>query len=204
MALQNNRSISVLPVEDNPAHSSDPPNTAVPDPQEDSFWTTPGARKTLQFKEFKNGLLVEEEVDLGNVTSSFSTPAAPFKSSAPQSAPAGSPLQEEAIPEDAVPEEFSTLEDTFDRTLGAHVSTLENTGQADDRISRQQHVQCLPQSAPSRTSEPSTPVVNIARLSSSSTAESTGLTQSAKKIRITNDVERIVVCDDKNFERYLI
>lgn len=165
------------------------------DPQEDSFWTTPGG-KTLQFKEFKNELLVEEEVDLGNVTSSFLTPTAPFKSPAPQSAPAGSPFQEEEIPEDAAPEEFSTLEDTFDRTLGAHVNTLENTGQADGRISRQQPVQSLPRSAPSRTSEPSTPVVNIAQLSSSSTAEKTGLTQSAKKIRITNDVERIVVCGD--------
>jgi hypothetical protein len=189
--LQNKRSISVLPVEDNPANSPEPPNTAVPDPQEDSFWTTPGARKTLQFKEFKNELLVEEEVDLGNVTSSFLTPAAPFKSSASHSASAGPPIQGE-VPEDAIPEEFSALEDTFDRTLGAHVSALEDTRQVDDRTIRQQPVQRLPRSAPPRTSEPSTPIVNIEQLTSSSTPENTGLTPSAKKIRITNDVERII------------
>lgn len=195
MALQNNRSIPVPPVEGNLSNSPDPPHTAVSDPQEDSFWTTPGARKTLQFK---NELLVDEDVDLGNVTSSFSTPAVPLKSSAPRSAPAGSPFQEEGPSEDA-PEDFSTLEDTFDRTLGAHVSTPENPGQAGDRIIKQQPVQPLPRSAPPRTSEPSTPVVNIEQLTSSSTTENSGLTHSAKKIRITNDVERIVVCDDKSF-----
>ena len=165
---------------------------AVSDPQEDSFWTTPGARKTLQFK---NELLVDEDVDLGNVTSSFSTPAVLPKSSASRSVPAGSPFQEEGPSEDA-PEDFSTLEDTFDRTLGAHVSTPENAGQSDDRMIKQQPVQPSPRSAPPRTSEPSTPVVNAERLTSSSTAENSGLTHSAKKIRITNDVERIVVCDD--------
>jgi hypothetical protein len=173
----------------------------VSDPLEDSFWTTPGARKTLQFK---SELLVDEYVDLGNVTPSFSTPAVPLKSSAPRSVPAGSPLLEEGPTEDAVPEDFSTLEDTFDRTLGAHVSTLEITGQADGRIIKQQPVQPLPQSAPPQTSEPSTPVVNIQQLTSSSTAENSGLTHSAKKIRITNDVERIVVRGDKNYEPILI
>ena len=194
MALQNNRSIPVPPVEGNLSNSPDPPHTAASDPQEDSFWTTPGARKTLQFK---NELLVDEDVDLGNVTSSFATPAVPLKSSAPRSAPAGSPFPEEGPSEDA-PEDFSTLEDTFDRTLGAHVSTPENAGQSDDRIIKQP-VQPLPRSAPTRTSEPSTPVVNVEQLTSSSTTENSGLTHSAKKIRITNDVERIVVCDDKSF-----
>jgi hypothetical protein len=152
-----------------------------------------------------NEFLVDENVDLGNVTSSFATPVAPLKSSTPSSAPAGSPFQEEGgLTEDAVPESFSTLEDTFDRTLGAHVSILENTGQADDRIIRHRPVQPLPRSAPPRTSEPSTPVSNTEQLTSSSTAENSGLTHSAKKIRITNDVERIVVCDDKNRKRNLI
>lgn len=169
------------------------------DPQEDSFWTTPGAGKTLQFK---NELLVEEDVDLGNVTSSFSTPAPPLKSSAPRTAPAGSPLEEEGPTEDAVPEDFSTLEDTFDRTPGAHVITLENTGQSDDRIVKDPLVQPLPPSASTGTSSPSTPVVNKEQPTPSSTAEKSGLTNSAKKIRITNDVERIVVCDNKFFERH--
>ncbi len=201
MALQNNRSIPI-PVEGNPANYPEPPHTAVSDPQEDSFWTTPGPRKTLQFK---NELLTNEEVDLENVTSSFSTPAPPLKSSATRTATAGLPTQEEGGPtEDAVPDDFSTLEDTFDRTPGAHVITLENTGQADDRIVEDQPAQPLPPSASLRTSEPSTPIVNNEQLPSSSIAETSVLTHSAKRIRITNDVERIVVCDNKVCERYLI
>ncbi|KAN0111494.1 hypothetical protein V8E52_008517 [Russula decolorans] len=188
LALQNNRSIPV-PVEDNPTNSPEPTRPAVSDPQEDSFWRTPGAGKTLQFK---NELLVDEDVDLGNVTSSFSTPAPPLKSPAPRTAPAGSPIEEEGSTEDAVPEDFSTLEDTFDRTPGAHVITLEDTGQADDRIVKDPLVQPLPPSASARTSSPSTPVVNKEQPTSSSTAEKAGLTHSAKKIRITNNVERIV------------
>ena len=200
LALQNSRSIPI-PVEDNPANSPEPARPAVSDPQEDSFWTTPGAGKTLQFK---NELLVDEDVDLGNVTSSFSTPAPPLDSSAPRTAPAGSPIEEEGPTEDAVPEDFSTLEDTFDRTPGAHVIALENTGQADDRIVKDPLIQPSPPSASARTSSPSTPVVNKEQPTSSSTAEKSGLTHSAKKIRITNDVERIVVCDNKIFERHLI
>lgn len=198
MALQNNRPIPV-PVEDNPANSSEPARPEVSDPQEDSFWATPGAGKTLQFK---NELLVDEDVDLGNVTSSFSTPAPTLKSSAPRTAPAGSPLEEAA--EDAVPEDFSTLEDTFDRTPVAHVITLENTGQVDDRMVKDPPVQPLPPSASPRTNSPSTPVVNKGQPTLSSTAEKSGLTLSAKKIRITNDLERIVVCDDKIIERHPI
>lgn len=200
MALQNNRSVPI-PVEDNPANSPEPARPAVSDPQEDSFWATPGAGKTLQFK---NELLVDEDVDLGNVTSSFLTPAPPLNSSAPHTAPAGSPLEEESPTEDTVPEDFSTLEDTFDRTPGAHVITLESTEQADDRIVKDPLIQALPRSASARTSSPSTPVTNKEQPTSSSTAEKSGLTRSAKKIRITDDVERIVVCDNKKFGRHLI
>ena len=164
------------------------------DPQEDSFWTTPGAGKTLQFK---NELLVDEDVDLGNVTSSFSTPAPPLKSPAPRTAPAGSSIEEEGPTEDAVPEDFSTLEDTFDRTPGAHVIALENTGQTDDRVVKDPLVEPLPPSVSARTSSPSTPIVNKDGPTSSSTVEKSCLTNSAKKIRITKDVERVVVCDDK-------
>lgn len=199
-ALQNNRSVPV-PVEENHANSPEAARTAVSDPQEDSFWTTPGAGKTLQFK---NELLVNEDVDLGDVTSSFSTPAPPLKSSAPRTAPACSPLEEEGPTEDAVPEDFSTLEDTFDRTPGAHVITLENTGEANDQIVKGPPIQPLPPSASARTSSPSTPVIHREQLTSFSTAEKSGLTHSAKKIRITNSVENIVVRDNEIFEHYPI
>lgn len=198
MTLQNNRSIPI-PAQDNPADFTEPVRPELPDPQEDSFWATPGAGKTLQFK---NELLVDEDVDLGNVTSSFSTPAPPLKSSAPRAAPAGSPLEEEGPTEDAVPEDSSALEDTFDRTPGAHVITLENTGRADDRILKDPPIQPLPPSASAPTSSPSTPVVNKEQSTASSTVEKSGLTHSAKKIRVTNDVERIIVCDNINFERH--
>jgi hypothetical protein len=200
LALQNNRSIPIR-AEDNPVNSPEPARPAVSDPQEDSFWATPGAGKTLQFK---NELLVDEDVDLGNVTSSFLTPAPPLNSSAPQTAPAGSPLEEEGPTEDAVPEDFSTSEDTFDRTPGAHVITLESTEQADDRIVKDPLIQPLPRSASARTSSPSSPVANKEQPTPPSTAEKSSLTRSAKKIRITEDVEHIVVCDNENFERHPI
>jgi hypothetical protein len=197
MALQNNRSVPVAPVEDNSANSPGPPNTAASDPQEDSFWTTPGARRTLQFK---NELLVDEDVDLGNVTASFATPVVPLKSSASGSVPTDFPLQEQGPTDDLVPEDLSTLEDTFDRTTGAHDSNLEIAGQVDDQSINVKHrpVQPSPRSVPPPSSEPSTPVVSTGKLTSSTTGDP-GHTHSAKKIRVTSDVERIVVCHDKNY-----
>ncbi|KAI0305424.1 hypothetical protein B0F90DRAFT_1058118 [Multifurca ochricompacta] len=49
-ALQNNRVVAFAPMETKPSGSPEFLNSAAPDPQEDSFWTTPGARRTLQFK----------------------------------------------------------------------------------------------------------------------------------------------------------
>ncbi|KAI9511149.1 hypothetical protein F5148DRAFT_1173011 [Russula earlei] len=185
VALQNSRSVLVAPVEDRTANSPGP-NAAVSDPQEDSFWTTPGGRRTLQFK---NELLVYEDVDLRNVTSSFPSPA-PFD---PRSAPIDSPLQQEEGPtDDTIPEDLSNLEDTFDRTSEAHDSNFETIGQAGNQTTKVKgHTnQPLPLSGPPPTSEPSTPVVSREQVTSSFTMENH--THSAKKIRITNDMERIV------------
>jgi hypothetical protein len=173
----------------------------VSEPQEDSFWTTPGARKTLQFK---NELLVDEEVDLEDVTSSFLSPVAPFKSSAPRRAHTDSPFQEEAGPtEDTIPEDSSTLEDTFDRTCGAYDSNLESAEDVDDPTTnvKSQPIQPLLRPVPSSTREPSTPTINREQGALPSTAENAGHTHSAKKIRVTNDVERIVVRDNQNCKR---
>ena len=197
MALQNNLSVPVARDEDNSAKSAEAPNTAVPDPKEDSFWTTPGVGKTLQFKD---ELLVNEDVDLGNVTSSFSTPIVPFRPSAPRNLPTDSPFQEEGPTDDMSHEDPSTLEDTFDSPAGAQGSGLETTGQLSDRTNSTKHPPSRPspRSVPPPGSEPSTPVASTGQLTSSSTTENPGHTHSAKKIRVTSDVERIVVCHDKN------
>ena len=197
MALQNNPSAPIARDEDKSANSPEAPNTAVSDPKEDSFWTTPGVGKTLQFKD---ELLVNEDVDLGNVTSSFSTPIVPFRSSALRSLPTNSPFQEEGPTDDLAHEDLSTLEDTFDRPAGAQDSRLEITGQVSDRTYSAKHPpsQSSPRSVPPPGSEPSTPVASTGQLTSSSTTENLGHTHSAKKIRVTSDVERIVVCHDKN------
>jgi len=117
----------------------------------------------------------------------------PLKASKPLGVPTDSPFQHDRGPTDTMSEDFSALEDTFDRTTGAHDTNPERTGQVDHQIKAKHHpAQPLPQSVPLPTSEPSTPVVNTELLPSSSTAESLGHTHSAKKVRITNDVERIV------------
>ena len=196
MALHDNRSLPIAPVSDDSANTPGPPNATAPDPQEDSFWTTPGARRTLQFK---NELLVDEDVDLGNVTSSFSTPVVPFNSSALRSVPTELPLQEEGATDDMAPEDLSTLEDTFDRESGARDSSIDIAEQVDGRTIgvKYRPVQPSPLSAPPPSSEPSTPVASTGQLTSSSAAENLGHTHSAKKIRVTRDVERIVVCRHK-------
>lgn len=169
------------------------------DPQEDTFWTTPGARRTLQFR---NELLVDEDIDIGNVTSSFSSPVVPFKSSAPLSTPTESPIHEEAPTKD--PEDSSTLQDTFDRATGAHDGNPENAEQVDDQTISQPVQPLSPPVAPP-ASEPNTPVGNIEQIISSSTTKNPShIPHSAKKTRRTNDVERIVVCYDKHCERCLV
>ena len=191
MALQNNLSVPVAP---NPPEA---PNTAASDPKEDSFWTTPGVGKTLQFRD---ELLVNEDVDLGNVTSSFSTPIVPFRSSALRSLPTDSPFQEEDPTDNMAHEDPSTLEDTFDRPAEAQGSGLEITGQVNDRTNSAKHPpsQTSPRSVRPPGSEPSTPVASTEQLTSSSTTENLGHTHSAKKIRVTSDMERIVVRHGKS------
>lgn len=197
VSLQNHRSVPVAPVEDNPQASSGPPNPAASDPQEDTFWTTPGARRTLQFK---NELLIDEDVDLGNVTSSFSTPVVPFNPTARLVAPTDdASFQEEEEPtEYSAPEDSSALEDTFDHTTKAPDSHVENAEQLDDQTIGPSHKPGQPslRSLPAITSEPSTPIVNTDQIAPSSMGNLVPQTHSAKRIRVTNDVERITVRDD--------
>jgi hypothetical protein len=180
LALQNHRSVPVAQGNDNPLASPAPPNSAVSDPQEDTFWATPGDRRTLQFK---NELLLDEDVDLGNVTPSFSSPVVPFNFTAPRFAPiVDTPLLEEGTTESPEREKSITLEDTFDRTTKVSDSNVWNDGQP---------------SLPVTANEPSTPIMNSDRIAPSSTSSLVPQTHSAKKIRVTSDVERIAVCDNR-------
>ena len=189
-ALQNDHSIHSVPI------SLGHPNTAVSDPQENSFWTTPGARRTLQLK---NDLLVHEHVGLEDVTSSFSSPVVHLKTSEPLTVPIDSLFEQEKGLTNTIPEDFSALEDALDRTTGAHDTSSERTGQVDHQTTNVKHhpTQPLPRPVPPPTSEPNTPVVHTEQVTSTSTVENLGNTHSAKKVRITTEVERIVVCDDE-------
>ncbi|KAH9176764.1 hypothetical protein EDB89DRAFT_1939792 [Lactarius sanguifluus] len=162
------------PVKDNPPR---PPNSALSDPQEDTFWTTPGDRSAV---DFKGERLIDEDVDLSNVTSSFSTPAVPFKPSVTRVVPSDAAVIEEEQSPTEGPEDSSALENTFDHTTAAHDSSAENVERADDQPLLQ------------TTSEPSIPVVDLGQSGISSTDDRTPRAHSAKKIRVTGDVERIV------------
>jgi len=133
---------------------------------------------------FKGEQLIDEDVDLSNVTSSFSTPVVPFKPSVARVAPSDATVYEEEQGPTEEPEDSSALENTFDHTTVAHDSNTENVERADD--------QPLPQT----TSEPSIPVVDLGQSDISLVDDRTPRAHSAKKIRVTGDVERIVVCHD--------
>ncbi|KAH8993297.1 hypothetical protein EDB86DRAFT_3078779 [Lactarius hatsudake] len=173
-ALQSRQPVASDPVKDNPPM---PPNSALSDPQEDTFWTTPGDRSAM---DFKGERLIDEDVDLSNVTSSFSTPAVPFKPSVARVVPSDAAVIEEEQSPTEGPEDSSALENTFDHTTAAHDRNTENVERADDRPLLQ------------TTSEPNIPVVDLGQSDISSTDDRTPRAHSAKKIRVTGDVERIV------------
>ena len=182
MALQSKQSVGSEPVEDNPPGSQKPPDSALSDPREDTFWATPSNRSALILKGER---LIDEDVDLSDVTSSFSTPVVPFKPSVARAAPSDAILYEEEQGPTEGPEDSSTLENTFDHTTAAHDSNAENVERADD--------QPLPQT----TSEPNIPAVEMGQSDISTINNRTPRAHSARKIRVTNDVERIVVRHDK-------
>ncbi|KAH8995722.1 hypothetical protein EDB92DRAFT_1794419 [Lactarius akahatsu] len=174
LALQSRQHVASDPVKDNPPM---PPNSALSNPQEDTFWTTPGDRSAMYFKGER---LIDEDVDLSNVTSSFSTPAVPFKPSVARVVPSDAAVIEEEQSPTEGPEDSSALENTFDHTTAAHDNNTENVERADDRPLLQM------------TSEPSIPVMDLGQSDISSTDDRTPRAHSAKKIRVTGDVERIV------------
>ena len=186
MALQSKRLVTSEPVEDNPPGSQKPPNSALSDHQEDTFWTTPGDRSVLNFK---GEQLIDEDVDLSDITSSFSTPVVPFKPSVARIAPPEAIVYEEDQGPTEEPEDPSALEDTFDHTTVTHDKITENNERADD--------QPLPQT----TIEPNIPVVDLAQTDISTRDDRT---PRAKKIRVTGDVERIVVRHEEGYARCFI
>jgi hypothetical protein len=177
------------PVEDNPPGSQKPPNSALSDPREDTFWATPSNRSALILKGER---LIDEDVDLSDITSSFSTPVVPFKPSVARTAPSDAILYEEERVPTEEPENSSTLENTFDHTTAAPDSNAENVERADN--------QPLPQT----TTEPNIPAVELGQSDVSTINDRTPRAHSAKKIRVTGDVERIVVCHDKVSVRYFV
>jgi hypothetical protein len=99
--------------------------------------------------DFKGEQLIDEDVDLSDITSSFSTPVVPFKPSVARIAPSDAIVYEEEQVPTEEPEDSSALENTFDHTTAAHDSNAENVERADD--------QPLPQT----TSEPNIPAVEL-------------------------------------------
>ena len=141
--------------------------------------------------DFKGEQLIDEDVDLSDVTSSFSTPVAPLKPSVARIPPSNPTVYEEEQGPTEEPEDSSALENTFDHTTAAHDNNAENAKRVDD--------QPLPQAA-----GPSTPVVEFRQSDTSPIDSRTPRVHSAKKIRVTGDVERIVVCHDNGCARCVV
>jgi len=136
--------------------------------------------------DFEGEQLIDEDVDLGNVTSSFATPIVPSKRSVARGVLSDAAVYEEEQGPSEEPEDVSALENTFDHTTAAHDSNIENVERVNDPT--------LPQT----TSVPNIPVLELGHSAISSEDDRTPRAHSTKKIRVTEHVERIVVRHDKN------
>ncbi|KAI0063690.1 hypothetical protein BV25DRAFT_1990653 [Artomyces pyxidatus] len=160
------------------------------DPQEDMFWNTPAApARTLQFS---NELLIDEQVDLGDVTTSFSSPIGPIRG-AMGSRLVGEDEGDGSMDANGVEED--------DETIGPQIvdesgDTVDEEGE-DDPEDEEKTVmlkRLSPPSAPQTETTVDASVVEIEPAALPLPGGASTPPQSAKKqkVRITNEVERIV------------
>ncbi|KAI0321081.1 hypothetical protein OF83DRAFT_1101473 [Amylostereum chailletii] len=163
------------------------------DSQEDAFWNTPGApARTLQFSD---ELLMDEPMDLGDITTSFTSPVAQKfarlvhkldstdEDSFAMPNPSNNTLEGdeggEELPEDFIEEEDHNQEEGQD--------SLE-----DATVVQRHHVSVPPQFSPKDYPEDDTSVVDVEPNHEPIVPPSAPFTEKKQKIRVTADVERIV------------
>ena len=176
-----------------------PPPMSPPDAQEDAFWNTPGA--PARILQFSDDLLLDEAMDMGNVTTSFTSPVArksthlafslpsedSFSLSSPSKPPGGPDVGNEG-PDDAETS-FDTPEDE-----ASEMSILDGSPQEQETSSLDDATVVLSKVAPAPLS--ATEDVSVIKTGPSNEPISPVGTPSVKKkqkFRINNDVERIVV-----------
>ncbi|KAI0051252.1 hypothetical protein FA95DRAFT_1602923 [Auriscalpium vulgare] len=158
------------------------------DRQEATFWNTPGApARTL---EFKSDLLVDEELELGDVTASFDSPVATFRTAVSRSSIAGEDDGREQSADEANVEGDDTVgaqnlgEDSFqdDQTVD---------GDDDDEGEPTVMLKKVPLVAPEPPDVSTVEIEPPAKphLNNTGSPPSSAKTQ---KVRITSDVERII------------
>ncbi|KAI0268790.1 hypothetical protein BC834DRAFT_653438 [Gloeopeniophorella convolvens] len=185
VALQTKR--SAPKVEARPPDSPELPKSVTSDPLEDTFWATPSAPRTMLFK---GKLLMDEDLDVGNMTSPFSSPAAPFK---PSGSTHASYHEQEPPDDEMLHDDSGALEDTFDRAARPS-EDVEDAVEVDELTVVLEHPpsEALSHSSPTAEGEPSTPSTSTKRSSPPPADTTDPHAYPNKKIRITNDVERIV------------
>ncbi|KZT27974.1 hypothetical protein NEOLEDRAFT_1167693 [Neolentinus lepideus HHB14362 ss-1] len=164
-----------------------PPQTSAPkaDAQEDMFWNTPASRgRTLHFTES----LMDESVDLANVTTTFSGPL---------EAPASKGKSRDLAEEDESEEDDEEGEEDAEESGVAE--TEETSGELEDDVNQTVVLPKQPEDEPKSPIRPpdtsaSDRTVELAPQTPSQSAP-TGTAESARKpkVRITTEVERVVV-----------
>ncbi|KAA1474250.1 hypothetical protein DENSPDRAFT_882650 [Dentipellis sp. KUC8613] len=156
-----------------------PPLPSKPDSQEDEFWNTPGApARTLQFR---NELLMDEQVEIGDITSSFASPVSAVRTVMP-----GGAAEELGEPVDEAPDEAVDEDEAIDEE-GEKTVVLKKLSPP-------------PQPSPPPPAEPEESYVSEVDIEPPASAQplpqdevqpSTPADPKKPKLRITSDVERI-------------
>ncbi|THH15127.1 hypothetical protein EW146_g5302 [Bondarzewia mesenterica] len=194
-------------------NSQPPPSSRSPrtDAQEDIFWGTPGGRsrtpaRTLQF----NDLLVNEQVDLGDVTSSFASPISAVRPTSRSNRPFSfsSPTDDPSIdePNNVSPEPEHVEEPDPDVTVqpisqDEDIQENEQDEEGDEADEAEKTVMLSkgpsppPAAPPDLCDESEVEIVPPTPIRPRINAEATTPSRSARKpkVRITNEVERIVM-----------
>ncbi|EPQ57372.1 hypothetical protein GLOTRDRAFT_137712 [Gloeophyllum trabeum ATCC 11539] len=177
-----------FPARPRPAPPPAPVPAAPPkaDAQEEMFWNTPASRaRTLHFTE---SLIMDESVDLGNVTTSFSSPLAGPASRASRH------MVEEDEPEDEAEEEEEESPAVGEEQ--DHEEQPDSPEEPETETDQETVVLSKPpDEPPSPTRPPDTPASEIELVTETpSQPTPSGGTESVRKpkVRITTEVERIV------------
>jgi hypothetical protein len=167
--------------------------------QEDAFWNTPSSKTPLT--NFDDSLLLDESVDLANVTTSFDTPLVQrtYRSSRTLLTPTDHANPAETQNDLSALQEGTSAVDAGEETIRddpADVEEAEQDASGDATAISSDHLSPAPRSFPPLPTSPQesdTSVIEIEPREAPAIVLDND-TSKKQKIRITPDVERIAVC----------